>query len=124
MPTDIHCSIIHISLGVWAMQMHIGTWMDKENWILWSLKKEMFFIPCIDEPWGYYAKQNVSHKSQTLCDSTHMKYLKTFFHFIILPYYLACVILVPQAGIELASPAEESWSLNHWTTREVPYEVF
>ena len=28
-------------------------------------------------------------------------------------------ILVPQPGIEPASPALEAWNLNHWTTREV-----
>ena len=28
--------------------------------------------------------------------------------------------LVPQPGIKPASPALEAWSLNHWTTREVP----
>ena len=32
---------------------------------------------------------------------------------------MAYGILVPQPGIELASPALEAWSLNHWTTREV-----
>ena len=32
----------------------------------------------------------------------------------------ACGILVPQPGIEPTSPAVEAWSLNHWTTREVP----
>ena len=31
-----------------------------------------------------------------------------------------CGILVPRSGIELAPPALEAWSLNHWTTREVP----
>ena len=29
-------------------------------------------------------------------------------------------ILVPQPGIELAPPAVEAWSLNHWTAREIP----
>ena len=28
-------------------------------------------------------------------------------------------ILVPQPGIEPASPALEGWSFNHWTAREV-----
>ncbi|XP_057389546.1 zinc finger protein 320-like isoform X2 [Balaenoptera acutorostrata] len=32
----------------------------------------------------------------------------------------ACGILVPRPGIEAAPPAVEAWSLNHWTTREVP----
>ena len=29
-------------------------------------------------------------------------------------------ILVPQPGFKLIPPAVEVWSLNHWTTREVP----
>ena len=29
-------------------------------------------------------------------------------------------ILVPQPGIEPGPPALGVWSLNHWTTREVP----
>ena len=37
---------------------------------------------------------------------------------------MACEILVPQPGIELVSPALEAWSLNHWTTREIPKSVF
>ena len=32
-------------------------------------------------------------------------------------------ILVPRQGIELMLPAVEAWSLNHWTTREVPLHV-
>ena len=34
--------------------------------------------------------------------------------------HAACRTLVPQAGIKTLSPALESWSLNHWTTTEVP----
>ena len=32
----------------------------------------------------------------------------------------ACEVLVPQQGIELAPPAVEAQSLNHWTTKKVP----
>ena len=39
---------------------------------------------------------------------------------IIWPYHTAFWILVPQPGIEPMPPALEAWSLNHWTTREVP----
>ena len=28
---------------------------------------------------------------------------------------------VPQPGIEPTPPVVEAWSLNHWTTREVPH---
>ena len=34
--------------------------------------------------------------------------------------HAACEILVPQPGIEPAPPVLEAWSLNHWTSREVP----
>ena len=34
----------------------------------------------------------------------------------------ACRILVPQPGIEPKLTALEEWSLNHWTTKEVPRE--
>ena len=33
---------------------------------------------------------------------------------------LTCGILVLQPGIKPTPPAVEEWSLNHWTTREVP----
>ena len=35
------------------------------------------------------------------------------------PYYMACGILVPQAGIKPMVHAVEAQNLNHWTTREV-----
>ena len=37
---------------------------------------------------------------------------------------MACVILVPQPGIDPAPPALQAWSLNHWITREVPRAEF
>ena len=33
---------------------------------------------------------------------------------------VACGILLPQPRIQFVLPALEAWSLNHWTTREVP----
>ena len=36
------------------------------------------------------------------------------------PHHAACGILVPQPGIKPVTPAMEVWSLNHWTSREVP----
>ena len=38
-------------------------------------------------------------------------------------HHMAYGILVPQPGIEHVPPALVSWSLNHWTTREVLYFV-
>ena len=37
---------------------------------------------------------------------------------------MACGILVSWPGIESMPPALEVKSLNHWTTREVPFEAF
>ena len=35
-------------------------------------------------------------------------------------HHMACGIVVPWPVIKPASPVVEAWSLNHWTTREVP----
>ena len=42
-----------------------------------------------------------------------------FFFFLLFFDCVACGILVPYPGIELAPPAVEAWRVNHWTTREV-----
>ena len=39
--------------------------------------------------------------------------------FIFLAHLVACEILVPRPGIEPMLPAEEPWSLNHCTAREI-----
>ena len=41
------------------------------------------------------------------------------FCFSLFLYYVACIILGPQPGIEPITPPLQAWSLNHWTTREV-----
>ena len=46
-----------------------------------------------------------------------------FFFFLATPLK-ACGTLVPQPGIKPMSPAVEVWSLNHWTTMEVPNLIF
>ena len=43
-----------------------------------------------------------------------------YYFFIFWPHRAACGILVPQPGVRPGPPALEVWSLNHWTTREVP----
>ena len=48
------------------------------------------------------------------------KGLMFLFLFFFLPHCTACRILVPRPGIEPVPSAVEAWSLNHWTTREVP----
>ena len=50
--------------------------------------------------------------------SLHWIWHCTYFFFW--PRCTACGILVPRTGIEHVPPALEAWSLNHWTTREVP----
>ena len=42
-----------------------------------------------------------------------------FFH----SFFQACGILFPQPGIEPVPSALEAWSVNHWTTNEVPQRV-
>ena len=49
--------------------------------------------------------------------------LLLFFVKNFLPFRPACQILVPPTGIEPMSLILEEWSLNHWTTREVPLLV-
>ena len=44
--------------------------------------------------------------------------LQSFFFFE--SRHVACGILGPRPGIEPTPPALEAWSLNHWTSREVP----
>ena len=56
-----------------------------------------------------------------------LAYIFTLIFIIFLFIWLcpvACGILVPQPGIKPAPPALEVWSLNHWTTREVPAYIF
>ena len=55
------------------------------------------------------------HKSETTLNKFYV-----FYFFIFWPGHMACVILVPWAGIELVSPAMEGWSPNHWTTSKFP----
>ena len=46
-----------------------------------------------------------------------------FLFFIFWPSLVACGILVPQQGIKPSPPTLEGWSLNHWTTTEVPTQL-
>ena len=52
---------------------------------------------------------------QTFCFRTLLRSLFFFW-----PRCAACGILVPRSGIGPRTPALGVWSLNHWTTREVP----
>ena len=53
----------------------------------------------------------------------HQSALSSLFFFFQL-CHLACRILVPWSGIESVPPEVEAWSLNHWTTKEVPSSPF
>ena len=55
-----------------------------------------------------------------LWDSSYPRFIFIYFW----PWYVACGILVPGPGIEPVPPTVEAQSLNHWTTREVPYPHF
>ena len=55
--------------------------------------------------------------------NTFSFFFLSFFFFFWL-HRAACGILDPQPRIEPVPPAVEEWSLNHWTTREVPGTLF
>jgi hypothetical protein len=55
--------------------------------------------------------------------SNGLRELTLFLFFIFWPSLVACGILVPQQGIKPSPPALEGWSLNHWTTTEVPTQL-
>ena len=43
------------------------------------------------------------------------------FGFFVQPNHVACGILVPDRDpVPFALPVVETWSLNHWTSREIP----
>ena len=48
-------------------------------------------------------------------------YLLIFYFF---GHAAACRILVPRPGMDAVPPVVEAQSLNHWTTREVPFQFF
>ena len=50
--------------------------------------------------------------------------ISMIFFIIFWPRHVARRILVPQLGIKLVFHAVETWSLNHWTAREVPRLCF
>ena len=68
-----------------------------------------------------YCLQVRPAESQTIIFSVFCLFVFCFvlFCFTFWPHHGACGILVPRPGIKPMSPAFESWSLNHWTTREV-----
>ena len=53
-----------------------------------------------------------------------MQFVLFFFPFVFWWPQVTCEILVGQPGIEPVPPAVEVPSLNHFTTRETPEQVF
>ena len=51
-------------------------------------------------------------------------FLKILINLVALDLSCGMWNLVSQPGIELGPPSLEAWSLSHWTTREVPAEMF
>ena len=49
-----------------------------------------------------------------------MRFLEILSFFFFSNFLATCGILVPQPGIKPMPPEVGVWSLNHWTTREVP----
>jgi len=68
-----------------------------------------------------YCLQVRPAESQTIIFSVFCLFVFCFvlFCFTFWPHHGACGILVPRPGIKPMFPAFKSWSLNHWTTREV-----
>ena len=62
---------------------------------------------------------NIKHLTQYLAYSKHSVNGRYYYFCFFLQCHEACLILVPQPGIELMLPALEGWRFNHWTTREV-----
>ena len=63
---------------------------------------------------------NIKHLTQYLAYSKHSVNGRYYYFCFFLQCHEACLILVPQPGIELMLPMVEMQVLNHWTTREVP----
>ena len=73
----------------------------------------------------FHTKIEFPARAQLILPITESRFtLPNFFFFLNLsPHREACRILVPQPGVKPTPPAVEAWSLNHWTTREVPYSL-
>ena len=69
---------------------------------------------------GPMRRKSRSQQSCSLSVGSRENLFLVFFQKSFWPHHKACGILVPWPGIKLRSPVLESWSLNHWTTREVP----
>ena len=83
-------------------------------------------IPWTEEPGGRLSmgSHRVRHDWHDLAAAAGPFHLPLSALPILSLSFLACGILVPQAGIEPVPPAVEARSLNHWTARNVCPSVF
>ena len=70
------------------------------------------------QPWSLGYAQAGPFRIQVTLSSLGPFKFRTFFCLWL--HHKAYGILVPGPGIEPVPPAVKAWSLNHWTTREVP----
>ena len=85
-----------------------------------SLEEGYSFIQIISK-WIEYPRGTRINFVKTCTRS--LKYWLLFFWLLLSMFWLrhmACRLLGPQLGMEPMPSAVEAWSLNHWTTREVP----
>ena len=83
-------------------------------------------IPRTEEPGGLQSmwsqKSDVTERlthRHVRCWLTQAFFLKRFWS-----PHLACEVLVPGPGIKATPPALETWSLNQWTSRKSPTQIF
>jgi len=131
---SFHCRSVQVQSLVWELRSHllvieleIPAWFRGLKYrgesvcFLWLFKSVFYFI--------------------YLFKSYMCVYIYTFSIFIYLlrqvlvevhrifsccMWSLSCSVwdLVPWSGIKPSRPTLEVWSLNHWTTREVPYFIY
>ena len=92
------------------------------SWFLWK----NYWISGIPIQAWWWVCETCSHMilQTTVAKMRKKASLFYFTLFYFWPYHVACKILVPWPGIEPMPPAVETWSLNHWTAREVPEGIF
>ena len=74
--------------------------------------------------YSYHLPRLCPRVGPTLLSLTKPVSTPSFIYLLAVPHGLWDLrILVLRSGIELAPPAVEGWSLNHWTTGEVPCQV-
>ena len=73
---------------------------------------------------GHLIWQGLGRKQVLLKEVRGSSEITTDLYFFFWPRYVASGILVPQPGIKPVPPAMRAWRINHWTTREVPTDLY